>query len=201
MKIHFLILQIGAALLLLSACSSAPEKSSETNPAVQQEDPTELIEQASLLIQQTFDTLSQSLMSAIQSEGPVYAIEFCNEQALNLTQSLTNTNWSISRQSYQNRNPLNQPNEYAAQALDSFQKMEFPQNRDQWIIIHTANDSRFYKPIVLMPHCMMCHGDPNQDISKPVLAAIQERYPHDKATGYIPHQLRGVWEVIKTNAQ
>lgn len=53
----------------------------------------------------------------------------------------------------------------------------------------------FYKPIVLgMPACLQCHGKPD-DLSVNALAAIQAKYPDDKALDFSMGELRGMWRI------
>lgn len=42
---------------------------------------------------------------------------------------------------------------------------------------------------MLQPMCLTCHG---ADLAPDVQAAIAERYPDDRATGYRTGELRGV---------
>lgn len=64
-------------------------------------------------------------------------------------------------------------------------------------VIRNADGSRaFLAPIVLgNPLCLQCHGAPGKDITAETLAAIQKLYPDDKATGFQPGDLRGLWRV------
>jgi len=54
-------------------------------------------------------------------------------------------------------------------------------------------------PVTVLP-CMKCHGTPNADdpmlrTAPGVIEAIQEHYPHDKALGYKPGDIRGAWSI------
>jgi hypothetical protein len=50
-------------------------------------------------------------------------------------------------------------------------------------------------PIVTNQMCMKCHATKN-NIDTKTLTEINRLYPNDKAIGYIPQQIRGVWKVI-----
>jgi hypothetical protein len=46
------------------------------------------------------------------------------------------------------------------------------------------------KAIGVAPQCLVCHGSAEQ-IPETVRAELQTLYPHDRATGYKPGDLRG----------
>ena len=45
-------------------------------------------------------------------------------------------------------------------------------------------------PIRLQPQCVQCHGKP-EELSTEVRAALLDRYPDDRATGFAAGDLRG----------
>jgi len=49
---------------------------------------------------------------------------------------------------------------------------------------------RFMKPIVVQPHCVLCHG-PVAQIPPAVQDGLRQRYPFDAAVGYAAGDLRG----------
>ncbi len=49
---------------------------------------------------------------------------------------------------------------------------------------------RFMKAIPVQDQCLVCHGDKN-NLQPEVKALLNERYPHDQATGYKVGDLRG----------
>jgi hypothetical protein len=53
----------------------------------------------------------------------------------------------------------------------------------------------YYKPITVAPFCLNCHGEPSR-MEPQVLKVLKEKYPHDRALGYKPGQLRGVFKVL-----
>ena len=50
----------------------------------------------------------------------------------------------------------------------------------------------YVEPIVAQPLCLTCHG---KAISEATRAALAERYPDDKATGFEKGDLRGLFWV------
>jgi hypothetical protein len=56
--------------------------------------------------------------------------------------------------------------------------------------------ARVLKPIAIEPLCLSCHGDP-ASMKDDVKAALKQRYPADKATGYQIGDLRGaLWAEV-----
>jgi hypothetical protein len=53
----------------------------------------------------------------------------------------------------------------------------------------------YFKPILLQPLCLNCHGNEELDISPAVLAMLKKEYPEDKATGFAAGDLRGMWHI------
>jgi hypothetical protein len=49
---------------------------------------------------------------------------------------------------------------------------------------------RYMKGLVVQELCMTCHGT-SETIPAAVKAKLQQEYPNDKATGYLPNQFRG----------
>jgi hypothetical protein len=49
---------------------------------------------------------------------------------------------------------------------------------------------RFMKAIGVKPPCLQCHGS-EKEISDSVKTILREKYPHDRAIGYKPGDLRG----------
>ena len=54
----------------------------------------------------------------------------------------------------------------------------------------TGRYFRYMKAIPVQPLCLACHGAPDS-IAGEVKERIAEEYPHDRAVGYSPGQIRG----------
>jgi hypothetical protein len=52
------------------------------------------------------------------------------------------------------------------------------------------------KAIPVQPLCVACHG-PAETLSPAVRERLAKEYPHDRATGYSPGQVRGAITVKK----
>lgn len=166
------------------------EKKENPNATVDSKDDAEIGLNIAL---STKKVLGQNLMSAMQNEGPHYALEFCNVKAIPLTDSMSMIhNASIQRVSDRNRNPNNKASEKETEYIRSFQKL-IDENKDvEPIIINENNTSTFYYPIVTNDMCLKCHGTPEKSLSD----KIRQLYPEDLATGYSENQVRGIWKII-----
>ncbi|WP_428657931.1 Tll0287-like domain-containing protein [Runella sp.] len=137
-------------------------------------------------------TLISNLMGAIEKGGAAYAVDFCNENAMPLTHSIsTKRSVDIQRISVKNRNPDNAASLFDKKILDLFES-----NSLKDTLVRVSKGYVYYKPIKIgMPTCLQCHGKPKQDIEAATLKTIQRKYRFDKATGYAMGDLRGAWKL------
>lgn len=138
-------------------------------------------------------TLMKNVAQAISKGGTEYAVEFCNEKAMLLTDSLSQKfEVEIARVSDRNRHLKNALSETE---LELFK--EFLENKSMIdTLIYSDNQLTYYKRIELtIPTCLECHGNPETDISFNTLKIIQEKYPYDKAQAYAIGDFRGLWKI------
>jgi len=154
---------------------------------------TSLGDSISMVAQQA---LMGQLMRAMEEGGSTHAVNFCSERAIPITDSLSKKyNCEIKRVALGNRNPDNRLTAADQKIYDSYiQSLE-----DSIVleskVVEQQNEMLFYKPIVLgMPACLQCHGK-NDEINPATRAAIQSKYPEDKATGFSMGELRGMWKI------
>ena len=141
--------------------------------------------------------LGKNLMGKIQSEGTVGALEFCNIQAIPLTDSMAKVHHAlISRVTDKPRNPDNLANENELVTLSFFKQRASEGEEPESVISEKDGKTVFYFPILTNSMCMQCHGKPEIDIENSTLAAIKTKYPEDKATGYGLNEVRGMWKVV-----
>ncbi|MCB9226715.1 MAG: DUF3365 domain-containing protein [Chitinophagales bacterium] len=140
--------------------------------------------------------LGKNLLNAIQTKGTDKALDFCNEKAIVLTDSMANElGAKIKRVSDKNRNPNNVANEQE-QAYITLAKAAIAQNGKATPKVFEENGKMVgYYPITTNAMCLQCHGNIGTDINEKTLAAINQHYPNDKATGYASDELRGIWVV------
>lgn len=184
-SIRYLFLLM-AGMIIISSCRQ-PETATEAT-----ETPDSVyIQRGDKLVAMTFDTLRNSLTGAIGEHGFVYAISFCNEQAYPLTTLYQEEGITIRRASDRYRNPQNEADSLENVLLAQF-RAEGPSTR----IVRTANEVHYIKPILMQGMCLNCHGTADTQIKQETLAAIHQKYPQDKATGYSDGELRGLWHIV-----
>ena len=150
------------------------------------------------IVAKTFDTLRNSLLHAINDKGTDGAIEFCSEQAFSLT-TLYSEDITIKRSSLRVRNENNSPDQLEESVLSGMSSDIGSGAGAQAKIVRQDGQVHFFKPILLQPICLNCHGDPGSEIQPKTLARIRELYPNDKATGYKVGDLRGIWHIVFQN--
>jgi cytochrome c553 len=136
--------------------------------------------------------LGKNLMAALETGGPVYALDFCNTRALPLTDSMSAFfGHEVVRLSDKPRNPKNQADEDAKTIIDMMKRAIAAEREPQPAIRGTYA----YYPIITNEMCLQCHGTPGNQIGKATLEAIANKYPGDQAIGYGVNELRGVFRV------
>ena len=140
--------------------------------------------------------LGKNLMGAIQKEGVLHALEFCNVQAMPITDSMAKVHQaSIKRVSDKNRNPSNKANATELEHISFFKDAIAQGNEPNPIVEEDENSIHFYYPIVTNDMCLKCHGKPGQQIEQNTYDKILELYPNDKAIGYDINEVRGIWSI------
>ncbi len=155
------------------------------------------------IVKKTFDTLRNSLQSAISQSGVEGAVPYCKTAAYSLTNIYASDSVKIRRTALKYRNPANKPGTSEERILKMFASL-----KEQGII----NDSikpiterskngevHFYKPIMLLSMCASCHGAKGTDIQPPVWKAINTLYPLDMAYDFKTGGLRGMWHITFAN--
>lgn len=158
-----------------------------------QDVPQELINTGEKVSGELLKQLGSKLKHEIKTNGLIAAAEFCNTNALTLTEEVNLhqvEGISVKRTSLKERNPANLPQDDERIVLENMQKMLKEKTLPAYIMEKTEKGYKYYRPLVIKnPTCLACHGD----ISKnPELSQfMKEHYPLDKATGYKMGELRG----------
>jgi len=140
--------------------------------------------------------LGRNLVAAIQEDGTSGALEFCNIQAMPLTDSMALLhNAKIKRVSDRPRNPHNQANNEELDYIESFKKMVASGSKVEPIVNEDNGQIDFYYPITTNAMCLQCHGKPNEQITPETLTTLKNLYPVDKAVGYDVNEVRGIWAI------
>lgn len=138
------------------------------------------------------NVLLQNVAGAIQKGGTDYAVDYCNVNAIPITDSIANRHTMfIQRLSYKNRNP---GNAFQTQ-MDSLAWQKIKSEKADFIEQDKSGDVFYYKPILMaMPTCIKCHGG-KTEITQSTQKIIAQKYPNDKAIGYEIGDLRGMWKI------
>ncbi len=145
--------------------------------------------------------LKRNLGMALKEGGFPEAIRFCAQKAQELTQRVNRelVVVKVKRVSDRYRNPGNRPDSLDMKVINYFkEKLKEGKIPPYYLTEVKEGGKRFvvyYKPIRVAPFCLNCHGDPAR-MNPEVLRILKEKYPHDRALGYKPGDLRGVFKVV-----
>ncbi len=147
----------------------------------------------------TKQVLGKNLMSKIQKEGTLAALEFCNIKALPLTDSMSVVqNATIKRVSDKPRNSSNKANDEEVKYINIFKNDVVNNTESKPIVKEIAEIVNVYYPIKTNSMCLQCHGKPTFNITPDTFTLINKLYPKDKAVGYNINEVRGIWNVSYT---
>ncbi len=148
------------------------------------------------IAQATKAELGKNLMGQIQKNGVIAALDFCNIQAMPLTDSMSVVHKAhIKRVSDKPRNPKNQANAVELAYIQIFKNQVAAGEEPTPIVTTMGEKAEFYYPIVTNSMCLKCHGTPEKELETLTLSKIMEFYPTDKATGYNENEVRGIWSI------
>lgn len=144
----------------------------------------------------TGKSLVGALTGAMQEGGISHALKFCNENALDITDKMSQKyGVKISRIAAKNRNENNYANEKELELLASWEE-KIKNNEPLEPELLTKDKKKiFYRPITTQGMCLSCHGTVGEFISNENYEIIESLYPNDKAIGFEMGSLRGAWKV------
>lgn len=148
------------------------------------------------IVQKTFDTLRKTLLKTIDEKGLSGAIRFCNIEALPVTSMYASPEISVSRVTDKTRNPKNALGEKDQTIWTNYQTALVKKDSLRSQIINTADEVHYYKPIMMQPMCLNCHGTPGKELAAAQIRIIDSLYPTDQAKGYKTGDLRGMWHIV-----
>ena len=137
------------------------------------------------------------LTKAMGSGGVGHAIEFCSQNAVSITDSLSQVHGvNIGRISHKNRNPENAADSLEMTLIKNYQEKNEKDKKLTPKIVERNGRKYYYHPIKINnPLCLNCHGQKGKNIKTEDYITIQNFYPNDKATGFSMGDLRGMWKV------
>ena len=172
-------LWIAALVLVVMGCSGGDKK-----PPVSDAD----MLRAQVLLAPFKSKLVEALTTAV-AEGPIHAIEFCNEKAPGIAADLSTGGVEVGRTSHRLRNPENAPEAWMEPLLSDYARIEGV--GDPRAVRLDDGRIGYVEPLYIKPVCLVCHGDAVPDEVGKILAAL---YPGDSATGFKQGEFRGmVW--------
>jgi len=150
--------------------------------------------------------LQGKLQAAMTAGGPVGAISVCKDEAPAIASRLSReSGWQVRRVGTRVRNPLTgSPDAWEqGQLADMQRRLKAGEPPQALAVLATVDEPqgralRYFKPILMGPLCVTCHGAPESQ-SKELREALQREYPHDTATGYALGELRGAFSLRRTN--
>lgn len=154
--------------------------------------------EAMTIVNKFAGTLKPQLKAALESGGPVKAIEICSNQAPDIARKLSiESGWDIKRVSLKARNHHSaEPDAWETNVLQQFNERQVMGESAKKIMYSEiiAGEFRFMKAQGVEAICMTCHGE---KISASVSEALKRHYPDDMATGYSLGQIRGAFSLSK----
>ncbi|MEO6358668.1 MAG: DUF3365 domain-containing protein [Ferruginibacter sp.] len=184
------------ALLIFTnvACNNAATDKNKQ----QADEPKVYLKLGDSIVKITFDTLRNVLLKTIAEKGHADAVKFCNVQALPITATYAAEGIKISRVSDRNRNPVNALQDLDKTQWEKYLALAAKKDSLKGVVISGDKEVNYYKPILMQPLCLSCHGSNEKDIAKELQPVIDSLYPADKARGYKAGELRGMWHIAFT---
>lgn len=188
MNAKSIMFSAGIVLIGILSCQPKDEKAYRTDK--------ELRELGLDISNTAFAQLSGHLMNAIEQEGVIGAIGYCNVNAYPIIDSVAQKhNVTIKRVSNQNRNPDNSPDDIESKLIDGFTGEDNLMTAGDTLLTLGDGSKLYARPILLQAPCLKCHGIVGTDIAADHYEVIKEAYPNDQAVGYSPGDFRGMWVI------
>ncbi|UCE25138.1 MAG: DUF3365 domain-containing protein [Candidatus Zixiibacteriota bacterium] len=191
-----ILLILISVVLLMNGCSKESQQADKKSTDLSRADEELLMAASGELIDRFGRQLKAELMAAMNEGGAKNAINVCQVKAPQIAEANSNEFWSIRRISDRNRNPNNTANEHELGILERFNDNTgmAPAFSYEWAPADEGRIYRYYKPIRVAPLCVKCHGS-ESDLDPEAAETLKEAYPEDRAIGYNPGDLRGMFVV------
>ena len=155
--------------------------------------------EAVVIVKNFAGQLKPQLQQALQSGGPVAAIQVCSQQAPTIAAQLSQeSGWTVKRVSLKARNASTAvPDAWEREVLLMFDKLRAEGEAAESLVRAEIIDGnfRFIKAQPVEGLCLLCHGSA---IAADVKTALTKYYPNDTATGYSLGDVRGAFSLTKT---
>lgn len=203
---NFRLALFGLAAISLVACTNASNSESNQNEISGELKETNLglsfiqndsaLEQGEKIAKTSFEAISGALMQAMAKGGVSEAMTYCNISALTITDSLSESQRvEIQRLATKYRNPMNKALDLDFDVMQHFQNRLDAGEKPSSVLLQDKDALVFFKPILLMPQCLACHGNPDSEILPETKELLKTYYPDDLAIGFKVEELRGMWKI------
>ncbi len=177
-------------LAALAVCLAAPAEAADMEA---------LVAESRGAIKGFAGSLKAALVGAIEEGGPVNAIGVCNTDAPAIAAAQSAAfQGRVGRTSLRRRNAANAPDGWEMDVLNAFED-RLAAGEDIADIDHAEVVSengrqvfRYMKAIPTGGVCLTCHGS---DLDPELAAALDVRYPDDRARGFAVGDIRGAFTV------
>jgi hypothetical protein len=176
----------------LTALSNAEQRTQD--PKTQQ-----AMVEARQISSELADKVRGLLLKEIEIGGLAGAVRVCSEMAQNITREFNaRSGHTVRRVSLRYRNPWNIPDEYERRKLEELDLLNKKKEmKNEYVEVIDEGEQkvlRYMRPLVALPICINCHGL-KENISADVKTILSEKYPDDRATGFLVGDLRGAISV------
>ena len=147
------------------------------------------VRRADLVVVALQDALLRELTNALNQGGPAFAINSCHIDVIGVTQRIGRERGvAAGRTSDRLRNPANAPKAWAIPLVAAHAGR--PAREVDGFVVDLGEAVGVLRPIAHRPICASCHG-PADELDPGVRAALEDRYPRDRATGFERGEIRG----------
>ena len=181
---------LAISLLLLGGCVH-----NENN--LNKKEKERVVSLGEMAVKRLMSQLKTNLGMALKEGGFAKAVDFCAGKAQELTAKVNKelVVVKVRRLSDKYRNPKNRATGEDLKVIEELKEKLKEGKLPKYVIRKEGNYFVYYKPIIVAPFCLNCHGEPTR-MNPEVLRVLREKYPKDKALGYKAGQLRGVFKVV-----
>lgn len=190
MKLKNIQVLLTSTLLLLPLLVNAEEKI-----------PSQELQQARTLVKAFGSDLKIVLKTAMQTQGPVKAVQACNSQAGPIADKISALSaWDIARTSLKVRNNNNTADEWESSVLRQFERRKTAgEDLKTLEYFETVKQGehlvyRYMKAIPTAGLCLTCHGG---NIGEEISNKVNSLYPNDQAIGFTVGDIRGAFTLQK----
>ena len=181
-------------LIALTSCGIKTDKSALEEESIR----NEFLQKGGEVVNLSQAELLKNVAQAMSTGGPDYAVDFCNVHALSIKDSLSTLyNCEIRRIATKYRNPQDKPGTKTETGILSKYQEANQLGESTGAEVFIFDDHvEYYHPILIKNGaCLLCHGNPGEQINDQTMEIINTHYPADLATGYKMDDLRGAWKV------